>query len=144
MGSAVACLASLAAMNSFYSNAYPQFMEKKKHCEVATNGEETTKEQCDADKVGIQQSWCSLKAARVQACNALDSCYAQKSSAFDRAVEYVELLQNNTKQHVEKHVEKCNEAKDCSAGFVDYTSLSVNYPVKPIKTSCDDTVKTDW
>lgn len=138
------CLASLATMSEFYNNAYPAFLEKKKACELAKNGEEVTKEQCDADKKSIEESACSLKAARVQACKSLDSCFAAKSKRFNSSFEYVKLLEDNTKKHVQKHIDSCTEKGECKAGTVDLTGLTVNYPVAPQQMECDDAIKTDW
>lgn len=142
--SAEACLTTLSAMDSFYNEVYPQFMEKKKACEVATNDESVSAEQCDADKAAIEESWCGLHAARVQACNELQTCYNGKSKSFDDTIEMTKLLEENTKKHVQKYIDACVQHNDCTSGTIDIAKLSVNRPTKPSMLDCDDTIKSDW
>jgi len=139
-----ACLVTLAAMSSFYNEVYPAFMEKKKACEVATSAEQATAEQCAADKSAIEESWCGLRAARTEACNNLKTCYNSKTTSFNSVIDMTKLLEENTKNHVQKYVDACVQHNDCTAGTIDLAKLSVTYPTKPSSMECDATIKSDW
>jgi len=137
-----ALIQALSFMNDYFTEKYPALRRMKQKCELAKNDEVVLQEQCDADKKNIEASYCSLKAARVRACNDFDSCFSSKSKRFDEVIAYVKKGEELSKMNFKKLAGHGDE--DCTSAESDTAHLSVSYPTKPEKMECDFEVKTNW